>query len=94
MDFIKRSDAFKRIKSDLTQGWVTGGILSILGSIFIFFLIISEFSAYLSVRTLSEVQMSDNMDAQVRININISMPRLPCQFASLDVKQQIYVSGS
>jgi thiol-disulfide isomerase/thioredoxin len=89
MNFIKRSDAFKRIKSDLTQGWVTGGILSILGSIFIFFLIISEFSAYLSVRTLSEVQMSDNMDAQVRININISMPRLPCQFASLDVKDVI-----
>ena len=89
MDFIKRSDAFKRIKSDLTQGWATGGLLSIAGSIFIFFLIVSEFSAYLAVRTLSEVQMSDNTDAQVRININISMPRLPCQFASLDVKDVI-----
>ena len=89
MDFLKRSDAFKRIKSDLTQGWVTGGLLSIAGSVFVFFLIISEFSAYLTVRTLSEVQMSDNMDAQVRINVNISMPLLPCQFASLDVKDVI-----
>jgi len=92
MDFIKRTDAFKRVKSEFTDGWVTGGLLSIAGSIFIFFLILSEFSNYLAVRTLSEVQMSANMDAQVRININVSLPKLPCQFASLDVRDVIGTS--
>jgi thiol-disulfide isomerase/thioredoxin len=89
MDFIKRTDAFQRVKKELTSGWAAGGLLSIAGSIFIFFLIISEFSNYLAVRTLSEVQMSANGDAQVKININISLPKLPCQFASLDVKDVI-----
>lgn len=89
MDFIKRTDAFKRVKSEFTSGWVGGGLLSLAGSAFIFMLILSEFSNYLQVRTLSEVQMSANSDAQVKINVNISLPKLPCQFASLDVRDVI-----
>ena len=89
MDFVKRTDAFKRVKSEFTSGWVGGGLLSLAGSAFIFILILSEFSNYLQVRTLSEVQMSANSDAQVKINVNISLPKLPCQFASLDVRDVI-----
>ena len=88
-EWLKSTDLFKKVKSELTEGWATGGLLSLAGSVFVCVLIVSEFSNYLSVTTTSEVQMSGNMDTQLRINFNISMPRLPCAFASVDIRDTI-----
>ena len=92
MEFIKNTDLFKRVKSELTAGWAMGGILSVLGSAFMVFLVISEIGSYLSYNTVTNVQMSGDMDTQLLIQFNVSMPRLPCAFASVDVRDVIGTS--
>jgi thiol-disulfide isomerase/thioredoxin len=92
MEFLKNTDLFKKVKSELTDGWALGGLLSLLGSAFMMFLVVSEVGAYLSSSVATNVQMSGDMDTQLLIQFNVSLPRLPCAFASVDVRDVIGTS--
>ena len=92
MEFLKNTDLFKKVKSELTDGWALGGLLSLLGSAFMLFLVVSEVGAYLSTSVATNVQMSGDMDTQLLIQFNVSLPRLPCAFASVDVRDVIGTS--
>ena len=50
------------------------------------FLFISNIQTYLSVNTSTDVALDETGEAHMRIFFNITMERLPCQFASVDVE--------
>ena len=91
MNWLRKTDFYRKIPKDLTEGTACGGSLSIFGSFFMIILFILEFYAYLSVDTMMNVQMDTNADALLRINFNVTMTRLPCQYVSIDVSDVLGV---
>lgn len=69
----------------LVSGTKFGGILSITCTIAIFLLVMQEFVAYRSIYTTSAVKVNSEQDAKFRINFNVTMLRLPCEFAHIEV---------
>ena len=52
---IKSFDMHRKLPSDLTESTTSGAIVSILSSIIMIVLLISEFSSYLSVEETSDM---------------------------------------
>ena len=50
-----------------------------------FVLFILEFNSYLSVSYETSIVMDEGLDEMMRINFNVTIPDLRCEFASLDV---------
>jgi thiol-disulfide isomerase/thioredoxin len=85
MDVLKKWDLYKKIPEDLTVSTLPGVSLSITGCVIMFILFILEFNAYLTVTYQTEIVMDEGLDEMLRINFNITVPDLRCEFASLDV---------
>lgn len=85
MDVLKKWDFYKKIPEDLTVSTLPGVGLSIGGCIIMFLLFILEFNSYLSVSYESSIVMDEGLDENMRINFNVTIPDLRCEFASLDV---------
>ena len=85
MQWLKKTDFYRKIPRDLTEGTKCGGTLSLFGTVFMVLLFMMEFYEYLSIETMTNVQMDTNADELLRINFNVTMTRLPCHFASIDL---------
>lgn len=86
MDSFKNFDFFRKIPEDLTRATRTGASLSFFGVFCLSTLFIFEFNSYLTTNVATEVVMDTSEDRYLRVNFNISLPRVPCQFASVDVQ--------
>ena len=82
---IRELDFYRRIPKDLTEASVHGSILSICAAFFMFTLFVAELWAYLTVDYVSNVIVDPTVDAMLRINFNISVLEIPCEFATIDV---------
>lgn len=85
MDVLKKWDFYKKIPEDLTVSTLPGVGLSISGVFIMFILFILEFNSYLSVSYNTSIVMEEALDEMMRINFNVTIPDLRCEFASLDV---------
>ncbi|KAI9909240.1 hypothetical protein PsorP6_014678 [Peronosclerospora sorghi] len=85
MDVLKKWDFYKKIPEDLTVSTLPGVSLSIVGCFIMFVLFILEFNNYLTVDYKYDIVMDEGLDSTIRINFNITVPDLPCEFASVDV---------
>lgn len=85
MDVLKKWDFYKKIPEDLTVSTLPGVSLSIGGVFIMFLLFVLEFNAFLTVDYKHEIVMDEGLDQMMRINFNITVPDLPCEFASVDV---------
>lgn len=83
--FLKDVDFFRRVPKDLTESSFHGFLLSIIAGLFMTILLITEFSAYMSTSTETQIIMDRSGEQQLRINFNISMLDLRCEFATLDM---------
>ena len=83
---LSKFDIFRKIPRDLTKGTVSGAGLSFFGVFFLTVLFIFELNSYLSGSVVTDVVMDDNSDEFLRVNFNVSLPNIPCQFASVDVQ--------
>jgi protein disulfide-isomerase-like protein len=82
---LREFDFYRRIPKDLTEASTHGSILSICASIFMVVLFALELSSFLSVKYTSSVGIDTSTEAMLRINFNITMLDLPCEFATIDV---------
>ena len=90
LSFARSFDAFayKRLKDiiDFTEASTLGAILTIIGTFFISFLFIAELLAYLTVNTLTSVELpspiTDNQP--IKVTFNITFPRLPCNLITIE----------
>ncbi|DAZ94059.1 TPA: hypothetical protein N0F65_004326 [Lagenidium giganteum] len=85
MDVLKKWDFYKKIPEDLTVSTLPGVSLSIAGCFIMFLLFVLEFNAFLTVDYKHDIVMDEGLDQMLRINFNITVPDLPCEFASVDV---------
>ncbi|KAJ0402025.1 hypothetical protein ATCC90586_010282 [Pythium insidiosum] len=85
MDVLKKWDFYKKIPEDLTVSTLPGVSLSIAGCFLMLLLFVLELNAFLTVDYKHDIVMDDALDATLRINFNITVPDLPCEFASVDV---------
>lgn len=85
MDMLRRWDFYKKIPEDLTVSTLPGVSLSIFGCFVMFCLFLLEFNAYMSVEYNTDIVMDNAVDENLRINFNITVPDLNCEFASVDV---------
>lgn len=88
--FFNRLDIYRKIPQDLTQPTISGAIVSILCIFFIAFLLLSEFWSFVSVDVESELFVEqDNTDEKIPVFLNITLPRLKCEFIGLDIQDDM-----
>ncbi|KAL4479478.1 hypothetical protein ABPG72_011800 [Tetrahymena utriculariae] len=78
---------YRKLPSDLTEPTLSGAIVSIVSTLIMLILFISEFNGYLSVEENSEMFVDVAQGGQkIRVNLDIDFPQFPCDIFSLDVQ--------
>mmetsp|Transcript_18103 Transcript_18103/g.23814 ORF Transcript_18103/g.23814 Transcript_18103/m.23814 type:complete len:461 (-) Transcript_18103:301-1683(-) len=85
MKGTKGIDFYRKIPVDLTESTALGAFFSITAIIFMIGLFFVELWAFLSSSLDTSVILDSSQDAKLRINFNITMLDVPCEFASVDV---------
>lgn len=78
-------DFYRRIPKDLTETTSHGSWLSLFATLFMLSLFVAELWSYLSYQTVTSVIIDPNKDSLLRINFNITVMDISCEFATLDV---------
>ena len=83
---LKSVDFYRKIPKDMTEGTIPGSVISVLASLVIAMLLVSEISTRLTPQFNTRVVVDRSLDGDLmRINFNVSFPALSCEFASVDV---------
>ncbi|CAM9233585.1 unnamed protein product [Chrysoparadoxa australica] len=85
MPSLKSFDFYRKIPMDLTESTLQGAVLSTCAVFFMAILFVCELTAFMSPEVYSTVMLDTNQDAKLRINFNITMTDLPCEYATVDV---------
>lgn len=85
MSGLKMVDFFRKIPADLTEATVVGASLSVAAGVFMGVLFIVELWAFLSTTIETGVTLDTNSETLLRINFNITMMELQCDYAVVDV---------
>ncbi|KAK8798269.1 hypothetical protein WA538_006017 [Blastocystis sp. DL] len=86
---FRKLDMFRKVPTDLTESSTCGTFLTILCYITVAALIGFEFSNYLTVETKTDYMIEQHNDEYIRINFDITMTKLSCEYATLDVVNQM-----
>ena len=76
---------YRKVPRDLTDATRLGGLLSLMCAVVMAYLFVSNIAEYMSMTTTSDVALDDTGDVHMRLFFNITMERLPCQFATVDL---------
>jgi thiol-disulfide isomerase/thioredoxin len=82
---IKDFDLYRRIPKDLTETSTHSTILSVCAALFMLVLFIAELWAFLTINLQTNIIIDPNTDNSLRINFNITVLDMPCEYASIDV---------
>jgi hypothetical protein len=82
---LRDFDFYRKIPKDLTEATTHGSILSMCAVIFMLVLFLAELMAFLAVTYETNVIIDRSTDTQLRINFNITVLDLPCEYAVIDV---------
>jgi len=82
---LKDFDFYRKIPKDLTETSTLSSILSVCAAIFMLILFIAEFWSFMTLRFSTNIVLDPNTDNLLRINFNITVLDLPCEFAMIDV---------
>eukprot|EP01129_Flabellula_baltica_P015855 TRINITY_DN8219_c0_g1_i1.p1 TRINITY_DN8219_c0_g1~~TRINITY_DN8219_c0_g1_i1.p1 ORF type:complete len:374 (+),score=72.53 TRINITY_DN8219_c0_g1_i1:30-1151(+) len=81
---MKRFDAYPKAIDDFRIRTNAGGIVSIICGVILFWLFVSEFYLYLSSDVTPVLVVDSERNEKIRINFDITFPKMPCDFISLD----------
>eukprot|EP00752_Nemacystus_decipiens_P014202 g12631.t1 len=85
MPTIKTFDFYRKIPLDLTETTLQGAVMSGCALFCMLILFLCELRAFLSPEVYSTVAIDSNQDSKLRINFNITMLALPCDYVSVDI---------
>ena len=77
---------YRKVPRDLTDATSVGGAISLVCAMVMAYLFVSNINDYLKMQTTTDVALDDTGEVSMRIFFNITMERLPCQFAVVDVE--------
>jgi thiol-disulfide isomerase/thioredoxin len=82
---FKQYDLYRRIPKDLTETSAFGAVLSLCAVFFMAVLFAAELWAFLYSPVSTNVILDPNNDQSLRINFNITLLEIPCEYASIVV---------
>lgn len=83
-------DLFRKLPKDLTEPTFCGAIVSMLCTIVLIVLTISELKTYLAHDTKSDLISSEaHTSDKFKINLNIEFPFMPCDIIALNVEDTL-----
>jgi len=80
-----RLDMYRKIPSDLMEGTRRGSVLSYMAAFVMLTLFLLETRAYFSKITVTDLALDNNKERKVRLNFNITLLDLKCDYAVIDV---------
>lgn len=80
-----RLDMYRKVPVDLMEGTKRGSTLSLIAVAGMLTLFLLETSAYFRARVVTDLVLDRNRDPKVRINFNITMMDLKCEYVVVDV---------
>jgi len=87
MEKFKSLDVYRKLPSDYLQPTYSGATLSIISTVIMVMLFLSELRSYMEIKTSSEMFIDINRGGEkLIINIDITLHRLPCMILSLDIQ--------
>ncbi|WOL06418.1 endoplasmic reticulum-Golgi intermediate compartment protein 3-like [Canna indica] len=81
---LRNLDAYPKINEDFYSRTLSGGIITIVSSIVMFLLFISELRLYLHAVTETKLVVDTSRGESLRINFDVTFPALSCSMLSLD----------
>mmetsp|Transcript_11079 Transcript_11079/g.18286 ORF Transcript_11079/g.18286 Transcript_11079/m.18286 type:complete len:464 (-) Transcript_11079:404-1795(-) len=81
----KGFDFYRKIPVDLTESTAMGAFFSILAVLFMMILFFVELFAFLTTSWDTSVILDGTSDPKLRINFNITMMDVSCEYATIDV---------
>jgi len=85
MDWLKSVHFYRKVPRDLTEATLAGGTISIISTIVMAYLFVTNFSAFLTVDTKTSIVLDASQEKKLQINFDVTLHHLPCRFASLDI---------
>lgn len=76
---------YRKVPTDLMEGTKSGSALSMLALLVMITLFVLETSAFFRSNILADLALDSNDDPRVRLNFNITMMDLKCEYAVIDV---------
>lgn len=81
---IKVLDAYPKVNEDFFTKTMSGGIITIVSSVVMILLFLSELRLYLITNTHHELTVDTSRGEQISINVDVTFPKIPCSWLSLD----------
>ncbi|GBG61025.1 hypothetical protein CBR_g18620 [Chara braunii] len=81
---LKNWDAYPKINEDFYSRTLSGGVITIVSSIFMVVLFFTELRIYLHTTTNNALFVDTSRGETLQINLNITFPHLACTVLSLD----------
>ena len=86
MSVVRNAHFFRKLPAELSEASAVGGAISIVAIVSMLALLVSNTHAYLSsTTTQTRLELDVDTSESLLITFNITMQRLPCRFASLDI---------
>ena len=89
---LKSAHLYRSVPKDLTKATHTGGAVSLLAVFAIVALLVSNFQSFYAVRVERTMEIDQVYDESMVVSFNITLPRLPCALASLDLTDALGTS--
>jgi hypothetical protein len=80
-----RFDAFTKTVEDARVRTTSGGIVTMVSLLVIFWLTWGEWADYRRITVRPELMVDKGRGERMEISLNITFPRLPCELVTLDV---------
>lgn len=82
---LKNFDLYRRIPKDLTESSTHSSVLSVCAALFMLVLFVAELWSFLTVNYQSNIVVDPSSDQLLRINFNLTVMDMPCEYAMIDV---------
>lgn len=96
MPSLRDAHFFRRVPADVSEATKSGGIVSLVAYVTIFWLVLTQYNEYRESRHTTELRLDRSSrtamiggGAAIRINFNVTMSHLPCQYASVHVADHV-----
>ena len=98
MPRVRDAHFFRKVPRDVSEATKIGGILSILAVLTIGWLVREEYILFRRVKLTTELHLDQSSNASplgpehagdIRINLNLTMHRIPCLYAHLQVADHV-----
>ncbi|CAI7902202.1 unnamed protein product [Closterium sp. NIES-54] len=81
---LKLLDAYPKINEDFYSRTLSGGIITLVSSVIMTLLFVTELQIYLKPSVANELSVDMSRGETMRINLDVTFPHLGCAILSLD----------